>query len=113
MSPQRESDWITNEDMGEVSGTVLVEGQRDGQDVIYLFGPEMVSQKSAFEIIGKVLGENIDVVNVDGEEALQEYISGGMPPPIAKYLISLIEKSDANGGAMELEPGRHEEGDTQ
>jgi hypothetical protein len=69
----------------------------------------MVSQKSAFEIIGKVLGENIEVVNVDGEEALQEYISGGMPPPIAKYLISLIEKVDANGGAMELEPGRHEE----
>jgi uncharacterized protein YbjT (DUF2867 family) len=110
MSPQPESDWITNEDMGEVSGTVLVEGQRDGQDVIYLFGPEMVSQRSAFEIIGKVLGEEIEVVEVGGEEALQEYISGGMPEPVAKYLISVIEKTDANGGAMELEPGRHEEG---
>jgi len=110
MSPQRQADWITNEDMGEVSGTVLVEGQRDGQDVIYLFGPEMLTQKSGFQIIGKVLGEEIEVVEVDAEEALQEYLRGGMPEPIAKYLISVIEKTDSNGGAMELEPGRHEEG---
>lgn len=110
MSPQRQADWITNEDMGEVGGTVLVEGQRDGQDVIYLFGPEMLTQKSGFQIIGKVLGEEIEVVEVDAEEALQEYLRGGMPEPIAKYLISVIEKTDSNGGAMELEPGRHEEG---
>ena len=110
LSSERVSDWITNEDMGEVSGTVLVEGQRDGQDVIYLFGPEMVTQKSAFQTIGKVLGEEIDVVDVDGEEALQEYLKGGMPEPIAKYLIGLIEKTGSNGGGMDLVPGRHEEG---
>ena len=110
LSPERESDWITNDDMGEVSGTVLVEGQRDSQDVIYLFGPDMLSQKSGFEIIGKVLGERIEVVDVKADEALQEYLRGGMPEPIAKYLISVIEKTGSNGGAMDLGPGRHEEG---
>jgi uncharacterized protein YbjT (DUF2867 family) len=110
VSPQWQSDWITNDDMGEVCGTVLVEGQRDGQDVVVLFGPEMLSQKSAFQIIGKVLDEEIEVVKGDGEEALQEYVSSGMPEPIAKYLISIIEKTDPNGLAMGLEPGKHEEG---
>jgi len=110
LKSERTADWITNDDMGEVSGTVLVEGQRDGQDAIYLFGPEMVSQKSGFEIIGKVLGEEIKVVDVDAEEALKEYVRGGLPEPIAKYLISAIEKTGSATDFMVLAPGKHEEG---
>jgi uncharacterized protein YbjT (DUF2867 family) len=110
MKPEQVNDWITNEDMGEVSGTVLVEGQRDGQDVIYLFGPELVSQSSVYHSIGRVLGEEIEVKDVGGEEALQEYIDGGMPEPTAKYLIGVIEESDSNEGALTPEPGMYEEG---
>jgi hypothetical protein len=110
MKPERVNDWITNEDMGEVSGTVLVEGQRDGQDVIYLFGPDLASQSSVYHSIGKVLGEDIEVVDVGSEEALQEYINGGVPEPTAKYLMGIIEKTDSNGGALTPEPDMFAEG---
>lgn len=105
------ADMITNEDMGEVSGTVLVEGQRNGQDFIYLFGPDMLAEDTTFQILGKVLGEEIEVVKVDDEEGLQELLREGLPPPIAKYLVKLMVDMEASGksGSL-LEEGRHEEG---
>lgn len=110
-SPKHVSDMITNEDMGEVAGTILVEGQRAGQDVVYLFGPEMVSEEDAFQTIGKVLGERIEVVTVDADEGLQELIREGLPEPIAKYLVDITVKMDASGlESMGLPKGRQEEG---
>lgn len=111
ISPQHVSDMITNEDMGEVSGTILVEGQRGGQDFVYLFGPEMVSEEKAFTTIGKVLGEKIDVVKVDADEGMQVLVREGLPEPIAKYLVDMTLKMDASGlGDMALPDGRHVEG---
>jgi uncharacterized protein YbjT (DUF2867 family) len=86
-------DMITNEDMGEVSGTVLVEGQRDGQDFVYLFGPDLLVEETTFQILGKVLGEEIEVVKVDDEEGLQELIREGLPEPISKYLVKVTKEA--------------------
>jgi uncharacterized protein YbjT (DUF2867 family) len=91
VNPDSLADMITNEDMGEVAGTVLVEGQRDGQDFIYLFGPEMIPEHTAYQAVGKLLGDKIEVVKVDADEGLQELVREGLPEPIAKYLVGLMQ----------------------
>jgi hypothetical protein len=93
VNPDSLADMITNEDMGEVAGTVLVEGQRDGQDFIYLFGPEMIQERDAYEAVGKLLGDKIEVVKVDADEGLQELVREGLPEPIAKYLVGLMQET--------------------
>lgn len=111
LSPDSPGDCITNEDMGEVAGTVLTEGQREGQDVIYLFGPEIVPQSTAFKLVGKVLGEEIEVLKVSAEEAEAEKVRGGVPPPIAKYLTKVYEEmegKDAEGWGVD--PEKYKEG---
>jgi NAD(P)-dependent dehydrogenase (short-subunit alcohol dehydrogenase family) len=93
VNPDSLADMITNEDMGEVAGTVLVEGQRDGQDFIYLFGPEMIPEKAAYQAVGRLLGAKIEVVKVDADEGLKELIREGLPEPIAKYLVGLMQET--------------------
>lgn len=106
-----EFDWITNDDMGEVSGTVLVDGQKGGEDVIFLFGPELLPAKTAFETVGKVLGEDIEVLTVGPEEGLKEYLRGGMPEAIAKYLVDRIQEGIKSGeGNMGFRGVTHGEG---
>lgn len=103
------ADMITNEDMGEVSGTVLVEGQRDGEDYVYLFGPELLVEEKTFHTLSKVLGEEIEVVRVGDDEALQELIREDLPEPIAKFLVKIMK--DAHGvDELTFAGAPHEEG---
>ena len=97
-------DMITNEDMGEVSGTVLVEGQRDGQDYVYLFGPDILAEDKTFEILGKVLGEKIEIVRVDDDEGLQVLLHEGLPEPVAKYLVKLTKELDGQTAGLANAP---------
>jgi uncharacterized protein YbjT (DUF2867 family) len=103
------ADMITNEDMGEVSGTVLVEGQRDGEDYVYLFGPEVVLEEKTFQTLSKVLGEEIEVVKVDDDEALQELIREDLPEPVAKFLIKAMKDIDGDD-SLALAGAPHKEG---
>jgi uncharacterized protein YbjT (DUF2867 family) len=91
-------DMITNEDMGEVSGTVLVEGQRDGEDFVYLFGPDLLVEETTFQIIGKVLGQEIEIKRVDDEEGLQTLLREGLPEPVARYLVKITKESSEKEG---------------
>lgn len=103
------ADMITNEDMGEVSGTVLVEGQRDGEDYVYLFGPEVVVEENTFQTLSKVLGEEIEVVKVDDDEALQELIREDLPEPVAKFLVKAMKDVDGDA-SLALAGAPHKEG---
>lgn len=40
-------DGITPIDMGRVSGTILVQGPKNGQRKVYLYGPQVMSQREA------------------------------------------------------------------
>jgi uncharacterized protein YbjT (DUF2867 family) len=103
------ADMITNEDMGEVSGTILVEGQRDGEDYVYLFGPDVVLEDKTFQTLSKVLGEEIEVVKVDDDEALQELIREDLPEPVAKFLVKAMKDVDGDDG-LALAGAPHKEG---
>jgi uncharacterized protein YbjT (DUF2867 family) len=111
LAPERTYDMITNEDMGEVAGTVLVEGQRDGESFIYLMGPEMVVEDDAFKIVSKVLGVKIETVKVDADEGLQEFVREGLPVPISKYLVKIMLEDTLYGSdAFKAGDGTLEEG---
>lgn len=93
-------DCITPVDMGGVIGTILAEGPRDGQRKVFLYGPQILSQKQALEIIGEVLGKEIKVSGIGAEEALAQYLAKGAPKPMADYMITALGDTDP-----ELEDG--------
>lgn len=93
-------DCITPVDMGGVIGTILAEGPRDGQRKVFLYGPQILSQKQALEIIGEVLGKEIKVSGIGAEEALAQYLAKGAPKPMADYMIKALGDTDP-----ELEDG--------
>ncbi|KAH7321958.1 putative NAD(P)H azoreductase [Rhexocercosporidium sp. MPI-PUGE-AT-0058] len=100
-TPGFKIDCITPVDIGGVIGTILAEGlPRDGQRKIFLYGPQILSQKQGLEIIGEVLGKEIKVTGIDPEEALAQYLAKGAPRPMAEYLIRELGDTDP-----ELEDG--------
>jgi uncharacterized protein YbjT (DUF2867 family) len=100
-APVFKIDCITPVDIGGVIGTILAEGlPRDGQRKIFLYGPQILSQKQGLEIIGEVLGKEIKVTGIDAEEALAQYLAKGAPKPMAEYLIRELGGTDP-----ELEDG--------
>ncbi|KAK7739073.1 hypothetical protein SLS62_011328 [Diatrype stigma] len=93
-------DCITPVDLGGVIGTVLAEGPRDGQRKVFVYGPQILSQKQGLEIIGEVLGKEVKVWDIDAEEALAQHLAKGIPKPIADYMIRSLGDTDP-----ELEDG--------
>lgn len=88
-------DCITPVDMGGVIGSILAEGPpRDGQRKVFLYGPQILSQKQGLEIIGEVLGKEIKVSSISGEEALAQYLSKGAPKAMAEYMIRALGDTD-------------------
>lgn len=88
-------DCITPVDMGGVIGTILAEGPpRDGQRKVFLYGPQILSQKQSLEIIGEVLGKEIKVSGIPAEEALAQYLAKGAPKPMAEYMIRSLGDTD-------------------
>lgn len=88
-------DCITPDSMGKVGGAILVDGPKDGDHAVYLFGPEIISFTDTIDIIAKVLGKPIEKVTIDREEAVQQQINAGVPPPLAERLIQYCD--DAAG----------------
>lgn len=89
-------DCITPMDIGGVIGAILAEGPRAGQRKVFVYGPAILSQKQALEIIGDVLGKKIKVSGVGAEEALAQYLAKGAPRPMAEYMIRALRDTDSD-----------------
>ena len=87
-SPDAIIDCIVPEDIGRVCGTVLAKGPQDGQKIIYLYGPELLSQADAVKTYAKVLGKDFKVVSISKEDAYKTFVEEHkLPVPAAKYMI--------------------------
>jgi uncharacterized protein YbjT (DUF2867 family) len=81
-------DLITPDDMGEVSGTILAkQNGPEGQRHVYLFGPQVLPGGDAVRAAGKVLGKEVNVVEIDDKEAEQQMKKQHMPEPFIKYMV--------------------------
>lgn len=69
-APRFKIDCITPVDIGGVIGTILAKGPRDRQREVFVYSPQILSQKQALEIIGKVLRKEFKVTAISAEEAL-------------------------------------------
>ncbi|CRG91500.1 hypothetical protein PISL3812_08549 [Talaromyces islandicus] len=87
-------DCITPTDMGRVSGTILVQGPKNGQQKVYLYGPQIMSQGDAIQTIGKVLGKDVKLTALSPQEGLDEFLRNGAPKPFADYMIRMLDAPD-------------------
>lgn len=99
-------DCITPNDMGEVSGTVLANGPKAGQQHVYLYGPQLYSQKSAVEIVGKVVGKQVETSDMTAQECLDQFAQHGIPKPLADYMVrNLGQPSDDKNSRPNYDEG--------
>lgn len=97
--PDATFDWITPGDIGRVAGTLVAGGRSaldaaGGKNSIFLFGPQIISQRDAVAAIGRATGKDFKVVAITEEEAIQGYKAIGVPEHLAKTLVDLFGKRE-------------------
>jgi len=82
-------DCITPDDMGRVSGAILAASpDEEVEHAVYLYGPQLVPQKTVAETIAKALEKNVAVEGQTPEEATQAMLKAGVPPKIVQWTVS-------------------------
>ena len=97
--PDSKVDSIVPEDIGRVGGTVLAKGApEDGERVLYLYGPELMSLRESIEVLARLLGKEPKIQIADEEEAYKMFVEErGVPEHVAKYMVSQAGKPAAEG----------------
>ncbi|EKG09680.1 NmrA-like protein [Macrophomina phaseolina MS6] len=85
-------DWISPDDIGEASGTVLVRGIQategaENRNFIYLCGPKLMTLRKAIGIFSKVLGKDIKITELNEEDGVAALVESGTPEFLAKPLL--------------------------
>ena len=89
------SDCISPGDIGRVAGAVLVNRPSSSpKEVIYLAGPRLITTDEQWSITKKLSSREIEVITHSPEEYTQCLIDGGLPPPAAKYLVKIMERTN-------------------
>ena len=87
--PDYKLDCIAPEDIGRVSGMILATDSHRGPGGVFLFGPQIITQREAIKIMGKVLGKHIGIRVINEQEALEQYLQEKMPEPVARYMVQV------------------------
>ena len=103
-----QQDNISPSDIGRVSGHVLVSGPRNGQQKVYIYGPEILSLRDSVVRIGKILDKDIKVTALSREEVWNNYIASGLPESYAKHLIETLGTKGPDKGHGERFPNYDE-----
>ena len=91
--PDAKVDCIVPEDIGKVCGTILAKGPQDQERAIYLYGPQLLSQKETVRILAKAIGKNPKIEVADENFASEMFANRGIPAPVIKYMVSQMERS--------------------
>jgi uncharacterized protein YbjT (DUF2867 family) len=104
-----EQDNIVPSDIGRVAGTILVNGPKNGQKKVYLYGPEILSKHDTVLRIGKALGKDLKIRTLDEKEGFEQSVGRGMPEFVAKYMVEALRTKGPDKGNGEIFP-KYEEG---
>ncbi|KAJ5808461.1 hypothetical protein N7474_009730 [Penicillium riverlandense] len=97
-APDFKFDLITPIDMGRVSGTILVQGPRNNQRKVYLYGPKILTQQESIGVIAKVLGKEVKFSKITAQEELDGHIQAGTPRPVAEYIVRVTGDPEPAAG---------------
>ncbi|KAJ5060151.1 hypothetical protein J3E72DRAFT_391756 [Bipolaris maydis] len=103
-----EQDNIVPSDIGSVIGNIIVSGPK-GQKIVYLYGPEVLSIRDSVARIGSVLNKDLKITTLSPEEGYKKYITRGMPPSFADYMVRTLGTKGPDKGNGERFP-HYEEG---
>ncbi|CAI7647054.1 unnamed protein product [Penicillium pancosmium] len=95
--PMFKMDFVTPVDMGQISGRVLVQGPKNNQRKVYVYGPQILPQKEGVEVIAKVLGKEVKFLPVTPSQAIEQFMASGVPKPVALYMVDKLDNSDNAG----------------
>ncbi|KAI1616422.1 hypothetical protein EDD36DRAFT_415318 [Exophiala viscosa] len=113
--PEALFDWISDEDIGRVSGSVLARGpaviqENNGKNWILLYGPDVISQGDAIETIGRVIGKDARITRLDEEGAVEFYTTTShLPEPLARKMAALLKERAELGKSDGLEGPKYQE----
>ncbi|KAJ5601722.1 hypothetical protein N7510_011256 [Penicillium lagena] len=93
-APDFTFDLITPIDMGRVSGTILVQGPRNNQRKVYLYGPKIFTHQEGIGAIAKVLGKEVKFSKINAQEELDGHLQAGAPRPFAEYIVRITGGPD-------------------
>ncbi|CAJ2504472.1 Uu.00g118660.m01.CDS01 [Anthostomella pinea] len=90
-------DWIAPADIGRVCGTILAKpeaatGDGDERSVVFLVGPQQMSQRDALAIIGRAIGKDISVTAVSDDEGVALMKKMGVPEGVARSAMNQWSK---------------------
>lgn len=85
-------DFIAPEDIGAVAGALLVQQPPipSPTKALPLCGPKLISQKESFGIIGKALGREIEVREIDEPKYFE--INSFMPKPVLEAIAKTLRE---------------------
>jgi len=92
--PEASVDSIVPEDIGAVCGTALVKGPLAGERKLYLYGPALMTQEEQVKVLGRVLGKEPKIEELDADAAYKQAVEvRKVPPPVAKYMVGQVKKA--------------------
>ncbi|RSL78147.1 hypothetical protein CEP51_008460 [Fusarium floridanum] len=83
------SDYIAPEDIGSVCGVKLVEHEA-GSEIVPLCGPDLLTQKQAWEIVAEALGRELTITEISEEEFIakkEEVLPSFVAHALAEYFL--------------------------
>jgi uncharacterized protein YbjT (DUF2867 family) len=92
--PNVRFDYIAPSDIGVVCGALLTEPrfQKDAGQSFYLCGPDLFTQRDAHAVIGKALGKEIKVKEIDEKRWFEKMAH--MPKPVLDSLVGGLRESN-------------------
>jgi uncharacterized protein YbjT (DUF2867 family) len=92
--PNVRYDYLAPSDIGTVCGALLVEAslRKEAGQSFYLCGPELLTQRDAHAVIGKTLGKEIKVKEIDEQRWFEKMAH--MPKPVLDSLVGGLRESN-------------------
>lgn len=95
--PQLLLDYIAPRDIGKVGGTLLVEGYKategaEDRNAVFLAGPTLRPLEGGFVVLGRSIGKDVHVTEVDEQEAVENLTKKGFEEYRARNIFDQFGK---------------------
>ncbi|KAM0554026.1 hypothetical protein ACHAPJ_007101 [Fusarium lateritium] len=105
-SPNYRFDYVSPEDIGVVSGSILANGGADCPNYVYVHGPKQMTQRDGIALIADGLEKDVRFEDANEEQELITLSSIGIPKHVACYIINKLKDPSIAVPEQQLAKGR-------